>query len=163
VFRSTLKGPPYEIVVEAGDCGSHVAVVEIARDDTRVVAVSCELAGMIMEGEPFAEFSFSILVLSLDDSGEPFETQDRHIAAKYIPAIARHKVMPLVCYCLQSLIEKVQPPGVYRVAKEPNPPEKALRKHHMLTEVLTELGYHVHEQGTDPFGRRFCTMRRNPN
>jgi hypothetical protein len=78
VFRSTLKGPPYEIVVEAGDCGNHVTVVELARDDSRVVAVSCELAKMIIEGEPLAEFSFSIFVVSLDDSFEPFETQDRH-------------------------------------------------------------------------------------
>jgi hypothetical protein len=73
--------------------GSRAVVVEIARDEPRGVAVSCELAEMILDGELFAEFSFSILVLSMDDSCEPFETQDRHIAAKYVPPSVRHKVM----------------------------------------------------------------------
>jgi hypothetical protein len=41
VFRSTLNGPPYEIVVEKGECGTHLVDVEVAQDDTRVVIVSC--------------------------------------------------------------------------------------------------------------------------
>jgi hypothetical protein len=142
-----------------GDCGSYVAEVEIAKHDMRVVTVLCVLAGMTLDG-PFAEFSYSIAVVSLDDSFEPLETQDRNIAAGYIPADVRPMIMDVVCSCLRLLVEKVRPNGVYRVVKEPNPPEKALKKHHMLTMALKDLGYFVDEEGTDPYSRRFSVMRR---
>jgi hypothetical protein len=98
VFRSTLKGPPFEIALSAGDCGSYVAEVELARCDTRVVTLLCVLAGMTLDGEPFAEFSFSITIVCLENSFEPLETQNRNTAAGYIPADVRPMVMEAVCY-----------------------------------------------------------------
>ena len=84
MFRSTLKGPPYEIVLAEGDCGSYVAEVEIAKHGTRIVTLLCALAGMVLDGELLAEFSFSIAVVCLENSFEPLETQNRDIAAGYI-------------------------------------------------------------------------------
>jgi hypothetical protein len=159
VFEPTLKGPPYEILVEDGDNGSKVVVVEIARRGPRIVAVSCELVQTATGAEICSEFAFSIIVFSVDDSFEPFETQDRNIAAPFIPQVVRPLVMPLVASCLQSLIESARPARVYRVAKEPNPVEKALIRHHFLTNALSGMGYVIEDEGTDPYNRRFCLMR----
>jgi hypothetical protein len=155
LFRGTLCEPPFSIEVEQ-EPGLLRAFTEIASDGQRVVAVVCELADI---GKAYAEFSYSIAVVSLDDSHEPFQTQDRTIAAGYIPADVRPNVIPLVADCLLALVEAGKPQGVYRVSKDSH--ERAMARHHLLTEVLESAGFLVEKQGTDAHGRRFCTMRRN--
>lgn len=156
MFTSTLIGPPYDLEIEDG-CS---VAVEISQDGTRIVSIYCELTPIELGGVLYSEFAFSVTVFALDDSYEPFETQDRHIAAAFIPDDLRPRVMPLVCACLKELVTISEPSGVYRVAKDPNLPEKAMVKHHMLTAALCAEGYVIEEQGTDVFGRRFCTMKR---
>jgi hypothetical protein len=68
--------------------------------------------------------------------------------------------MPIVCAGLRALVGRVRPPVIYRVTKSRNPPEKALRKHILLTRVLEDEGYAVIESGTDPWGRRFWVLKR---
>ena len=67
--------------------------------------------------------------------------------------------MEVVCASLRKLVEKVQPAFVYRVTKESQPTEKALEKHHMLTETLENAEYSLYEEGTDKFQRRCWDAR----
>jgi hypothetical protein len=89
-----------------------------------------------------------------------FETQDRAYAQPYRPDPSRSLIMPIVCAGLRALVGRVRPPVIYRVTKSRNPPEKALRKHILLTRVLEDEGYAVIESGTDPWGRRFWVLKR---
>jgi hypothetical protein len=163
VFQSTLKGPPYDIVVVEGDDGAYAVDLEIARNDTRAVVLSCRLAGHLQDGVAVFDFSFLIAVAPLDGCGESFETQDGRITKKYIPSDLRPQIVSLVRDCLRSLIGKVQPEVIYRVLKGRNAPEKCLRKHHLITDTLSDLGYRVHDHGTDAYGRLFFVMRRGDN
>lgn len=161
-FQSILGGPPYDIKVEDGEGGGRLASVAIAQSDDgdRIVSVDCELNDTPYLGEIYAEFSFSIAVISLDDLSEPFQTQDRDIAANYIPSSIRHLVMAVVCEGLKSLILDKNPTAVYWVTKDRDPHEKALQKYNMLTETLIELGFSSSDEGTDVYNRRFWTMYR---
>lgn len=158
MFYGILRGPPYEIEICDGDRGSKWVAVPISQDGQRVVSVICELAGTEIDGLVMWEFSFAIDCISLDDGTEPFRTQDRQIAAPYIPDNVRPHIMDMVCECIKLLIEHVKPDYIYRVTKESAPGEKALLKHHMLTKTLENAGYSVLQEGTDQFGRRFWTM-----
>lgn len=157
MFYAILRGPPYTTTVCDGADGSKVVTVEIASDDNRIAYVICELTEMSADFPGTWEFAFAIGCYSLDDSTEPFETQDRQIAARLIPEAVRPRVMDVTCECLKALINHVKPQHVYQVTKLIAPSDKALRKHHMLTETLIGMGYSVLEEGTDPFGRRFWT------
>jgi hypothetical protein len=155
MFYTILRGPPYATTVCDGANGCKLVTIEIASDGNRIVSVICELAEMDIEHPGIWEFSFAIGCFSLDDSTQPFETQDREIAARLIPNDIRVRVMEVVCECLKALINNVKPERVYQVTKQIRPPENALRKHHMLTATLESMGYRVIDEGTDPFDRRF--------
>ena len=160
MFYSILQKPPYGIQVDDDGKGCTSVIVAIASDDNRIVSVVCEL----VETEGICEdvcweFSFSIDVFALDESAEAFRTQDRETAAGYIPAEIRGSIMTVVCAGLKALLDRTNPPLIYWVTKDRDPPAKALRKYHLLTETAQILGYSPLDQGTDPFGRRFWTMR----
>lgn len=157
----SLLSSSCNVLVEAECEGGFLVAARIATDHVRLVSLLCRLADAELGGEIVSEFSFSIAVVAFDDTCEPFQTQDRHIAAPYIPHDARAHVMPLVCRCLKALVDHTRPAKVYRVTKDRSGSEKALRKHHMLTEALQEMGYAVLDRGTDPHGRRFCMMQRS--
>jgi hypothetical protein len=164
MFRSILRGPPYDLQVGDDDRGCTSVIVSVAHDQhgNRVVSVISELVESdAICAEVCWEFSFSIAVFAQDDSIEPFQTQDRAIAAKYLPADIRPAIMQVVCGALRALLAYAEPPLIYWVTKDRNPPEKALRKYHLLREMAESLGYSLADEGTDRFGRRFCLMRRN--
>jgi hypothetical protein len=161
MFSSILRAAPYDIEVDDED-GCLTTSVQIAacKDKNRIVSVVCELVETDICADPCWEFSFSIDVFAFDNSIEPFRTQDRQIAAGYIPAEIRQKVMDVVCMSLKALIERANCALVYRVTKDREPAEIGLKKHHLLTETLANAGYSILEEGTDPFNRRFWIMRR---
>jgi len=165
MFRSILKPSPFDIEVDDEGAGYATVQVAIAQDDTRIVSVVCEVANTNdICDEPCSEFSFSIDVVGLfDDSIEPFRTQDRNIAAAYIPQEIRSSVMDVVGAGLMALLEYTKPALLYWVTKDRAPPEKALPKYYLLRDLAQTLGYAVETEGTDPFGRRFWLMRRNPD
>jgi hypothetical protein len=162
MFYSILKAAPYDAQVEDMGGGCTAVMVAVASDDTRIVSVVSELSETtgICDGVCW-EFAFSIDVIALDDSTEPFRTQDRQIAAGYLPAEIRPAIMDVVCQSLRALINHGNPTLIYWVTKDREPHEKALRKYHMLRETAENQGYSLLDHGTDPFGRRFWTMRRN--
>jgi hypothetical protein len=80
------------------------------------------------------------------------------MARGYLPAEVVALVMPCVCGAIGALVQAVQPAVIYRVTKATQPPDKALRKHQMVTETLVELGFQVQDSGTDEFGRQFWVM-----
>ena len=161
MFSSILKAAPYDIEVDEIDgCLTVIVAISTCQDRNRIVSVVCELIETDICEDPCWEFSFSIEVFALDGGIEPFSTQDRQIAAAYIPDEIRKDVMDVVCEGLKALINHAQCALVYRVTKDRDPVENGLKKHHLLTETLENAGYSVLEEGTDPFGRRFWIMRR---
>lgn len=96
----------------------------------------------------------------LDESELPFKTMDRSVAYPYVPEIVRPHIMPAICICISMLIQDVNPVSIYRVTKTAGLPEKALRKHHMITKKFVELGYTNTQDGTDGMGRPYWLMSR---
>jgi hypothetical protein len=162
MFYSTLKSS-YELEIQDGDDGCKTVIVPIARghDEIRIVSVVSEFAEMVIEGALHWEFSFSIDVIALDDSMEPFRTQDRWIAAAYLPLEVRPRVMEVVCRSAGRLVGQIKPELIFWVTKDRDPPENSLKKHYMLKETLESVGYSQLRHGTDPLSRRFWAMRRN--
>jgi hypothetical protein len=163
MFNASVIGPPYDIEITDGDDGGYTSLYEIGchEDGGRLVFVRSDLIETLIGDELLWEFSFSIDVLSLDGSYEPFSTQEAPIAARYIPEGARSCVMPIVCAGLAKLVNHAGANRLYWVTKGRDLPEKALGKYYMLIETL-QIGntFAVDEEGTDQFGRRFWTMDR---
>ena len=142
-------------------------LVAIAECDVtqRAVFVACELALIRnLEAKPtcesFHEFSFSIVVQSLDGADLPIVTQDRDIARSFIPAELIEQIMPIVLRSCHCFIEEVKPERIYRVTKMSFSTPRALFKHDLITNFLHGAGYSVTETGLDPFGRRFWLMKK---
>src|SRR5437763_1464014 len=134
MFCSILKPAPYDLEIQVGENDGLMIAVPIARDrfGTRIVSVVSELAEAEIDGTAHWEFSFSIDVYSMDDSFEPFRTQDRQIAATFVPNSIRSEVVDVVCQSLKLLTSHIKPALIYWVTKDRDPPEKALKKYHML-------------------------------
>ena len=162
MFYSILEGPPYDLEIEDGEDGGKAVIIPIARgkDENRIVSIVCEFAEMAVEDDVYWEFSFSVDVFALDGGTEPFRTQDRNIAAKFIPTDVRDLVMRVVCAALTALVDEVGPELVYWVTKDRDPPNNSLPKHHLLKQTLENAGYSVRDEGTDRFSRRFWVMGR---
>lgn len=128
-------------------------------DGMRVATLDCSLAP-IHDFVGTWEFSFAVTCTALDASELPFTTQDRTIAASYIPAACRPLIMPSVCHIAQRLVKLREPRQVYRVEKLIRPPLKAVHKHKLITTALEDIGYVLSESGHDKFGRRFRVMTR---
>jgi hypothetical protein len=163
MFYSILKST-YDLEIEDAYEGCKAVIVPVARghDEIRIVSVVSELAQMIFEGQPCWEFSFSIDVFAMDDSMEPFRTQDRQIAASFLPSDLRPRVMEVVCASFATFANGLNPEVIFWVTKERDPPEKCLKKHHLLRQKAESMGYSPIRVGTDPYSRRFWLMRRNP-
>jgi hypothetical protein len=153
--RAGSSVPPLEIEDDPGGSKTIVTPIANCTQTDRITSVDCRLSPTSFEGVSYWEFSFEITVASLDGSEAPFSTQDRNIAYGYIPRGIRHRVMEIVCGALEALIRHVRPVRIYRVTKTINPPEKALRKHNLLTDVLQALGYRVTRCDKDRWGRIF--------
>jgi hypothetical protein len=108
------------------------------------------------------ELSFEISVLCYLDDDESFSTQDRDIAAGFIPEDARPQIMPIVVGALEELVRQINAPWLYRVTKVRNPNEASMRKHDLITNMLENNGYVVIEAGYDRFTRWFWVMALGP-
>jgi hypothetical protein len=71
---------------------------------------------------PFHECSLKTSEADVADATESSSTQDRRIAANYMPVPVRPLVIPLVPGSLSELIERARPSVVYRVAKRHRSP-----------------------------------------
>ena len=105
------------------------------------------------------EFQFAISVTDFE-TDEVFETCERDMAKGYIPEEVRKRVMECVCKAIPSLVESVKPEAIYRGTKATRPPEKALKKHDLVTEGFQECGFEITQQGTDRASRQFWLMER---
>jgi hypothetical protein len=162
VFISVLSDHPVFDISELADCGEsgYVVSVLLAKDEetSRHVFVDAKL--VYVHSAQFWEFSFTISVIALDEDFEPFATQDREMAAPYIPTDMRSAVIEIVRTALRVLVNHAKPAMIYRVTNGSGLPEKALRKHHLLTETLIEAGYDISHSGTDRFERTFWFFER---
>ncbi len=158
MFIPLLDGVPDEFEVEISAEFARITIpIAISDDGNRLVACVCSLTPLPEENA--CEFSFSIVCITYDDSELPLETQDRNIAAGYIPDETRPYIIPSVCEAACDLVYHVRPETVYRVMKGRNLPEKALHKHHLITEALHTMSYVSVDNGVDEYGRAYITMQ----
>src|ERR1700688_3949167 len=104
-----LSGPPFRIRIDDDPEKGQTVTILLARVNgtEQIVSVDSHLIETVFEDEQFWEFSFEITVISPDDSAESFSTQDREIAANYIPVEIRRYVMEVVCASFRALLQKV--------------------------------------------------------
>lgn len=164
MFESALEGPPFKIEIDDNpDEDGRMVLVVLAenQETTQVCSVKISLSRTIFEENEVWEFAFSIVVFALDESCEAFETQERELAREFIPDGIKGIVMDVVIEALNALLEDIGPDAIYWVTKDIDPHENALKKHHLIREVLERCGYNVAQEGTDKFRRRFWVMVRN--
>ena len=156
----SLEKIPTDLCVEF-DGERHYIATPIAEseDSRRKVEVLTSLYPFQRDGYPFHEFQFAIAVTDLE-TDEVFETCERDMAKGYIPDDARNDVMGCVCAAIPALVEEVQPVAIYRVTKATRPPEKALKKHDLVTQRFQECGFRVTQRGTDRVAREFWVLER---
>jgi len=106
------------------------------------------------------EFTFEFAVLSIDEEGEEFISQDGRDARKYIPAAYRDIILMKVIEAAQRLIQTIKPREIYRVTKGIRLPVRAMAKHQRITALFEQLGYITQESGTDKIGRTYWLMVR---
>ena len=168
MFEPTITECPEEVPVERGsEQGEYRTIVAVARCDasSRVIFVECALSYTAHHHDDpasswFHEFSFSITVVSNDGSAPAFTTQDRRIAREYLPDECIPLIMPIVISSLNSLVRRVRPKALYRVAKNSYLITKSMPKHNLITNALYNLGYSMIQSGTDPMSRPFWVMKR---
>jgi hypothetical protein len=160
LFIPVIEEVPRKVEVCGPDPDYAVVIPLAASDDGyRLVALEVRLLPYEWEGSFEHEFKFSIAVLDEDDE-QPFRVFDRDMAKGYLPHEVRHLILPCVGVAIEALVRAVQPEVICRVTHASRPPDKALRKHHMVTDTLVGLGFRVQETGTDRFGRQFWRMSR---
>jgi hypothetical protein len=163
MFQPTLIGLdiPIEIVYQIDLSKTVEMPIAVCCETNRIVTVDSHLSPYSCDFGDCWEFSFEITVTSLDGDNPPFSTQDRAVAYGYIPSGIRPVVMHLVCLSFGALLGCVRPACVCRVTKARHPPEKALRKHQVLTSFLRGMGYEPIHSGTDRWGRLFWVFGTN--
>jgi hypothetical protein len=129
----------------------------VSEDGYQLVAVETRL---LPDNSDEYELKFCIAVLD-ESSEDPFRIFDPRMAQGYIPDEVRSLVMPCVCGAIRELIRCVQPRVIHRVTFVTRPDEKALEKHHLITDTVQSSGLTHVETGTDRFERKFWRMSRN--
>jgi hypothetical protein len=163
MFLAALTGPPYDLKIEQVGLAHDLFVsVPVARhsDDLRTVFVETSLCHARVDDFLYGEVSFQIRVIALDDSFEPFETQDPLIAKEYFPIGTKTRILDVVRESAILLVNSTFYAGIYLVAKETGLPPKAMIKYYLLVDAMERCGYSVVEQGSDAAGREFWKMRR---
>jgi hypothetical protein len=163
MFRPIQFDPHNLKISPVGDLHQegHMVSVLVAENEATTQQVFVESMLVYIYHEDFWEFSFTISVVALDGGSEDFTTQDSILARSFLPARIRGSILKLVCESLRVLLGIEEPYLIFRVTKGRNLPEKAMRKHHMITAVLAKAGYHVEETGTDRVGRTFWLLARD--
>lgn len=162
VYLSVLDGIPstFDIETENVDVGLEASVMialAVSDDERKRVGLQISLSPFKFDGVLCHEFAFAIFVEDLE-ADDVFVTHDRDIAKGYLPSEVRPHIMPCVCGAAKALVSVVQPAAIFRVTKSLRPPEKALHKHHMITDTLLALGYKVTQSGIDPAKRNFWVL-----
>ncbi len=160
LYQSLLAATETDFTVtrDALDDAETSFIVAATEDENRIVTCRCRLQQF--DGPGSYEFSFSILVTTVDGTELPFETQDYRMTRPFIPDEARPYIIPSVINAAKALVEEVKPDLIYRVTKSRGQPVKALRKHELITSALEDMNYEIDEVETDPSGRRFWSMKR---
>jgi hypothetical protein len=163
MFVSTLQGPPFDLAIEENpDGGGYLISISVAVDEQtqRETFLICSLEPVQVHDGHYSEFSFAIVINSLDGTLEDFATQDPSIAGKYYPLEIKPSIMAAVCASIAEFCNKLAPELVYFVCKEASLPDPLMVKYFRLTETLLSVGYEEYVNGTDKFGRHFWIMRR---
>lgn len=158
MIEAVISEDSWDIEVFSTDNGFEVTV-PIAEDCARCMDVTVRsfLSSPSFDEESW-EFSFEIYVDYWDGSDEPFATQERNMATAYIPSDIRSYVIHIAIESCIAMVEFACYPPLYRVTKGRHLPEKALRKHYMLTSALQDVGYRVIEDGVDGTGRVYWVL-----
>lgn len=158
MFIPAIEAVPDEYeVCEAGSEYSVLTPLAVSEDGYQLVAVETRL---LPEAAGEYELKFCIAVLD-ESSDEPFRIFDPRMALGYLPDEVRPLVMQCVCRAIKELIRCVQPRVIHRVTFATRPSEKALEKHHLITDTVQASGLAHVETGTDDFHRKFWRMSKD--
>jgi hypothetical protein len=156
-LQPLIDAVPDDLVIRTeGERHSITIPVAASDDGLKWVAIEVRLWGGHWCGHAVHEFKFAIIYLD-DEDGQPVEIFDRYMAAGYLESV-RPLVMPCVCAGARELVRKVQPNVIYRGTYTTRPSEKALGKHHMITDTIAKEGYEVIQEGTDSQARHYWIM-----
>ncbi len=156
MVKLLLDAPKTDVEVERDGVGFVCTIPALQCDiESRFVTLDVRLDAMPDYDPDVFEFTFGFTVADLEDAFAPYVTQDRHEVKRYFGDHTTEHVMPTVCEAARALIDVVQPRAIFRVTKGRRLPQKAMAKHELVDEVLSEFGYEVADSGTDGFGRSY--------
>jgi hypothetical protein len=162
LFKPLSEKPDFSEVPDGADEVLISAAISHSTLDSRVAYLTCGLG--TVPGKPSVwEFFFQIDVIALDGHNEDFTTQERDIAAEFIPAEIRSEIMDLVLDGLRRLLAKINPDAIYFVTKGRGLPDKALSKFRLIRQELEINGFFVLDEGTIGLGQRYWLMCKNVN
>lgn len=87
------------------------------------------------------EFYFHMIEVVAD--GAEYPVWDAQVIAALVPAEDRLKILVAVGVMARRLIEGVNPERFVMTMHDPSPPEKAMRKYHLLNHVFGSCGFRV--------------------
>jgi hypothetical protein len=162
MFRRLIEAVPSASHIDLDESvdGDPMATTVIASTDDGlwlVLAVALLIPFTDEYGVDRHELQFGVGVLDVECADLRVHL-DREGARPYVDDDLRPWVMPCVCAAIRSLVEKVQPASIYRVTKVQQPPDKALRKHELVTKTLLEIGFALKDAGTAPCGGVFWSF-----
>ncbi len=154
MFYSTLTTDPLEFKLfrEGRACNVLVHVGhDLAEGWNWFVSVGLDtMAG--------GDLEYYFVLLRVDaETGEVTPYRSGREVRAAIPPGERKAIRATILQATQFLLGHARPPRVYRVTYDVDPPDRALEKHHAISQVFEECGYAV-ATADAVYGQRFWWM-----
>jgi hypothetical protein len=154
-FVCTCKGEYFQYKFFNFD-NEHTVISPVGFDDWKNVDYFAQ-TGISPSGGGELEYYFNLIETYRKIEHEQIFWSGQEVSA-FIDKDDRRRIMDVILGCTRVLIERVQPKVFFRCADAGMPP-KALEKHYLISNVLTEIGYDV--RIADPYmGKQVWYVRR---
>lgn len=141
---SYCDGVRCSALVAESDDGLHMLLVYVSL--TPIPKNSIELLGY--EDVVFHELKFYISIVPIDaEGGKPVEYFDGRYTRKFISDEIRREILAVAREMIKNIVISVSPDAIVRFTHCQNPPPKALKKHHRISETLSRNGYPLIQSG----------------
>jgi hypothetical protein len=141
--------------------GDELVLTLISLDEAvgRSVFLRTGLSPIKYEGNFFHELWFDIFLV-YDDDRATESIQNGLFTKQLLDEDVRWLILMSLKDAVKILVTEIEPIEIFRVAKAADLPEKAMRKHYLVTGCLENLGYYVLDSGFDASNRPSWRMRR---
>jgi hypothetical protein len=140
-FVNQICSPPYNFDLLEDEEGGHSAWFLIGHDDARPVTYFA-VATLSPYDEGCPEFSFSVAENDVETGTQRHYHSGRGTAGMF-SSLERHLVLDVVLQATFALLRWRRPVKVHRCTRDPFPPERALRKHELVSWVFQQAGYTI--------------------